>query len=209
VSQNIVVELPVAIGLVEQSSRQRRLKPEPVPLLAPVALRVVEAGAPFLRVGDGAPAFRLGHHDVPEGERDGPLRRQSEQAVAVPGIGLPQPDQVGDGRRDVEQGHDLAVASGGEPGMGADDQERHPGRFAVQAVGADQPAMLPQVIAVIAVDDEQGAGEPRLAAERFDQLANDVVGIARGVEDTLLDRVMAGDVELGLGRAEGVVVARR
>ena len=96
-----------------------------------------------------------------------------------------------------------------QPRVRADDQERGPERFAIEAVGADHAAMLAEIVAVVGVDDDQGALEPGLAAQRFDQLAHDVVGVADGVADALVDIGVAGDVELGLGRAERVVVAGR
>ena len=70
--------------------------------------------------------------------------------------------------------------------------------------------MLAEIVAMVAVDDEQGALEPGLASAAISiSSRDDVVGVADGVEDALLDGVVAGDVERGLGRAERVVVARR
>ena len=104
-------------------------------------------------------------------KRTGRSGRDSEQAVAVPGIGFAKADQVGDGGGDVEQGDDLAVPSGRQPRMRADDQERGPHQLAIEAVGAGEAAMLAQIVAVVAVDRRPEYGRTRAPA-RSDSISS-------------------------------------
>ena len=106
----------MAVGLVEQAARQRRA-PARGRGAAASRCRAVEARAG--RRADRAPRSSDGVSASSESRKPKRIGRpgRREQAVALPGIGLAQAEQVGEGRRDVEQGGRNVVRPGRQPRM--------------------------------------------------------------------------------------------
>src|SRR5688500_18188468 len=93
--------------------------------------------------------------------------------------------------------------------MGSGDDQRHPDTLSIEVDFSRFSAVLAEVEPMVAVDDDQGACKSRLVLEAGDELAHDVVGVARGVQDALLRQRMLHEVERVFGRAERRVIGNR